>query len=131
MHRVRFLERLNAWETGYFTRFKEPSEKDLINSIVDHIGQILNTKQGNVMLHNDYGVPDFHNLTSSHIEITIRNVISKYEPRFIVDKVMREQVSTINPSKIKISITGKIKGEYNSIVITTVLTANGRVFVKL
>jgi type VI secretion system protein len=131
MHRVRFLERLRAWEAGHFTRFKEPNEQDLINSIVDHIGQILNTKQGNVMLHSDYGVPDFHNLTSSSIEATIRDVISKYESRFIVDKVMREQVSTINPSKIKISITGKIKGEYNPIVITTVLTANGRVFVKL
>lgn len=131
MHRVRVLERLYAWETGYFTRFKDPNEQDLINSIVNHIGQILNTKKGNVMLQDDYGVPDFHNLTTSNIEASIRDVISKYEPRFIVDRVTRDDTTTVNPSKIKISITGKIKGSSNSIIITTVLTANGRVFVKL
>ncbi len=131
MHRVRLLERLKAWETGHFTRFKEPSEQDLISSIVNHIGYLLNTKQGNVMLHSDYGVPDFHNLSSHFIENNIRNVISKYEPRFLVDKVSRNDGNDKNPSKIKISISGNVRGSCQSIIITTVLTANGRVFVKL
>ncbi|MED7818333.1 MULTISPECIES: type VI secretion system baseplate subunit TssE [unclassified Francisella] len=131
MHRLRLLERLSAWESGKVSRFKEFSEYDLTESIIDHIGFILNTKQGNVKLSDNYGVPDFYNLESNKIESIIKDVISIYEPRFLVDRVIKGESDLTDSSKLKLSIMGKIRGSNNPLVITTVLTSNGRVTVSL
>ncbi|API87221.1 type VI secretion system baseplate subunit TssE [Francisella uliginis] len=131
MHRLRLLERFSAWESGKVSRFKEFSEYDLMESIIDHISFILNTKQGNVKLSDNYGVPDFHNLESNKIESIIKDVITIYEPRFLVDKVIKGESDLTDSSKLKLSIVGKIRGSNNPLVITTVLTPNGRVTVSL
>ena len=125
------MERLKFWERGDFTRFKEPREQDTVDSIINHISFLLNTKQGNMVLHDDYGIPEFHNLPVHLIESSISDVISKYEPRFIVDEVFRDNCKSLNPSKIMISIVGKIRDSKQSIVLSTVLTSSGRVFIKL
>ena len=87
MRDERLLERIYLLE-------KEPARREghdpmrQINSILNHLQRVLNTKQGSVLIANDYGIPDFTNLPgafstgSTHeVERIIKNVIEKYEPR--------------------------------------------------
>ncbi len=55
--------------------------------MLSHLQRILNTRQGNVPIADDYGVPDFLDFLQTYpesvheIERNIRNAIDKYEPR--------------------------------------------------
>jgi type VI secretion system protein len=131
MHNLRLLERLKAWETGKVSRFSETSEEIILESIASHLERMLNTKQGGVKLFDDYGVPEFHDLSKGSIEVDIQNVITKYEPRLDVMNISRIELNDNMTSNIEISITGKIKGSDSILCFTTVLTSNGRVIVKL
>ncbi|MCF6765808.1 type VI secretion system baseplate subunit TssE [Thiotrichales bacterium 19S3-7] len=131
MHKLRLLERMKAWETGEVSRFNESNEVDILKSILGHVERMLNTKKGGVKLFNDYGVPEFHDLSEGLIEDEINKVITKYEPRLVVDSVIRQAPKDTEPSNIEVSIVGKIKGKENLLRFTTVLTANGRVTIQL
>lgn len=58
-----------------------------ISSIVEHLQRILNTKQGSVLIGEDYGLPDLIELLRAYpdsirdFERSIRLTIQKYEPR--------------------------------------------------
>jgi type VI secretion system protein len=59
----------------------------IVDSVLRHLQNILNTRQGGVQIADDYGIPDFTGLLQSipdslrDIERSIRTVIQKYEPR--------------------------------------------------
>ena len=59
----------------------------MIRSIQDHLQRILNTRQGNALIAEDFGVPDFTNIMGSFpdsqrsMERQVRQTIQKYEPR--------------------------------------------------
>lgn len=79
--RIRNLERRNSQKgTGDVAQ--------VVNSIINHLQRVLNTRQGSVPIAGDYGMPDFTNyqglgLTEEAKDIadTIKNMILKYEPR--------------------------------------------------
>jgi len=58
-----------------------------IDSIVNHLQKMLNTRQGNVPIADDYGVPDFLDFLQSYpdsvheIESSLKSAIERYEPR--------------------------------------------------
>lgn len=77
---------------------KNPGEKAVLdiqarmNSIVKHLKRMLNTRQGSVLIAEDYGMPDFTNYPGDDIseiakelELALKHSILKYEPR--LDKV--------------------------------------------
>jgi len=86
MHEERLLERIRSRE-------KEPARRGgtetrrIIESIVRHVQRILNTRQGNVPIAADYGMPDFLELMQTYpdsvldIERAIRQALEKFEPR--------------------------------------------------
>ncbi len=60
----------------------------LVDSIIHHLQRMLNTHQGSVPIADDYGIPDITNApgegfleTTRRIELTLQQVIMKYEPR--------------------------------------------------
>lgn len=60
----------------------------IVNSIINHLQRLLNTRQGSVPIAEDYGMPDFTNyqglgITEEAKDIAdiIKNMILKYEPR--------------------------------------------------
>ena len=62
--------------------------KELVtNSIIRHLRNLLNSRQGCCEILDDYGMPemesksDAKNLLSRELETSIRNTISRYEPR--------------------------------------------------
>lgn len=86
MREHRLLDRIRLAAKNPSRRVTE-DPKQMIRSVQEHLQRILNTRQGNVPIAEDYGIPDFTNLMSGFpesrrsIERTIRNTIQYYEPR--------------------------------------------------
>jgi type VI secretion system protein len=86
MREERLLERLRTWAREPDRRTKEDAGR-IIDSVLRHLQRILNTRQGNVPIAEDYGVPDLTDLLHSYpeslreIEKAIRQTIQNYEPR--------------------------------------------------
>lgn len=92
MHEERLLERIRSWDREPARRGREDQGR-CIDSVLSHLQRILNTKQGNVPIADDYGVPDFLDFLQSYpesvreIERSIRTAIDKYEPRLAGTRV--------------------------------------------
>ena len=86
MHQERLLERIRTAEREPLRRGGD-NQRRCIDSVLAHLQRILNTRQGNVPIAGDYGVPDFLNFLQTYpesvheIEYNIKNAIDKYEPR--------------------------------------------------
>lgn len=82
----RLLERLRSWETQPHRRGSEDLRR-CIDSIIEHLQKMLNTRQGNVPIADDYGVPDFLDFLQSYpdsvheIELSLKSAVERYEPR--------------------------------------------------
>lgn len=86
MHEERLLERIRSAEQEPLRRGGD-NHRRCIDSVLAHLQRILNTRQGNVPIAGDYGVPDFLDFLQTYpdsvieIERNIKNAIDKYEPR--------------------------------------------------
>ena len=86
MREERLLNRIRARERESGRRASEDPEK-VISSVVKHLQMILNTRQGNVPIAEDYGIPDITSFRHTapfsirEIEKSIDRTIEKYEPR--------------------------------------------------
>lgn len=87
MTRLRFLERLrHARRQGGERDAVETA--DIVQSVTNHLSRILNTRQGNTVLDQEFGMPDFSALGASfsatdlpRIERELSAFISRCEPR--------------------------------------------------
>lgn len=92
MREERLLERIMRSEHELQRSGREDARR-AINSIVDHLQRILNTKQGSVLIGDDYGLPDLVELLRAYpesvrdFERSIRSTIQKYEPRLNVVRI--------------------------------------------
>jgi type VI secretion system protein len=88
MAEQRLLERISNWEQGA-ARTVLPRQEMLTKSIVNYLQRILNTRQGTVLLDDQFGVPDFTNGagaslisgSATDISLAIERMVLKYEPR--------------------------------------------------
>ncbi|MBW2125727.1 MAG: type VI secretion system baseplate subunit TssE, partial [Deltaproteobacteria bacterium] len=86
MREERLLERIRSWKKHPERRAKE-DPKRLIDSVLNHLQKILNTRHGTVPIAEDFGIPDFTEFANDYpnsvrrIERAIRNTIQRYEPR--------------------------------------------------
>lgn len=86
MGEERLLERLRSWEIEPLRRGGDDHRR-YIDSIINHLQKMLNTRQGNVPIADDYGIPDLLDFLQSYpdsvreIESSIKSAIEKYEPR--------------------------------------------------
>ena len=81
------MERIRRLETGSAQRAARDISGGL-RSVIRNLSNMLNTRQGSVMIADDYGMPDFTNFpvddlikTAAEIERIIEDMIKKYEPR--------------------------------------------------
>ena len=136
MRDERLLERIYHLEKNPDRREGHDPARQ-INSILNHLQRVLNTKQGSVPIADDYGIPDFTDLPgafstgSTHeVERIIKNVIEKYEPRltkvragFIPQKedrlALRFEIDARLATKEEIPVT-----------FETVVTAGGKINIK-
>jgi type VI secretion system protein len=138
MREERLLERLRAWEKEPARRGKEDPRR-IVDSIVRHLQRILNTKQGNVPIADDYGTPDFTDFfltlpkTESdpkrEIEKAIRLAIQKYEPRLKgvrVNLIDQDEGGGDQPDPltIRFQITGRLVTESKTQVFLETMVDN-------
>jgi len=108
-----------------------------VDSIVAHLQRILNTRQGNVLIADDYGVPDFLDFLQTYpdsvrrIEESIRCAIDRYEPRLsgaCVTFIPREE----DDLDLRFQIIAVLALEGGrQVLLETVVGTDGRVRVRL
>jgi len=132
MSEERLLERIRSFEQNPAQR-GGGSRRNYIDSVLEHLQRILNTRQGNVPLADDYGVPDFLNFLQSFpesihdIETGISNTINRYEPRLSGTTVtfIPEEDETLT---LRFQIMSTLNVENGrKIYFETVVDADGRI----
>lgn len=135
MREERLLERIRSWEREPERRAREDPRR-VNDSILGHLVRILNTRQGNVPIAEDYGIPDFLDLLGSYpesvreVERVIRSAIQKFEPRL---KSVR--VSFIPPGEDPLSLRFQIAARLSSdsrqqVVYETSIDSDGKVHLR-
>ncbi|MFZ1985147.1 MAG: type VI secretion system baseplate subunit TssE [Desulfatitalea sp.] len=136
MREHRLLDRIRVMAKNPSRRVTE-DPKQMIRSVQEHLQRILNTRQGNVPIAEDYGIPDFTEMMSGYpesqraIERAIRNTIERYEPRLQAIKVaiLGEEKDNLTLS-FQISARMLLKEGKDSVTFDSVLDAGGRFTVK-
>jgi type VI secretion system protein len=135
MREERLLERIRSQERAPMRRGGEDWRR-CIDSILAHLQQILNTRQGNVPIADDYGIPDFLDFLQTYpdsvhqIEENIRNAIDMYEPRLSgtsVTFIPREDEDLT----LRFQIIARLAAEGNrQVLLETLVDTDGRVRVR-
>lgn len=113
MSRERLLERLKVWEEGRARRGACGSSP---SSIVAHLLRLLNTRQGNVPIGEEYGVPDFQSMLQSFpdsvlsMERALLSAIERYEPR-LQDVQVRYLPDQEGNLALRFQIVAKVVGD--------------------
>jgi len=136
MRENRLTERIRGWNRGPYRR-EGPDPKRMIDSVVGHLERILNTRQGNVQIADDYGIPDFTDFRSAfpdahrELERSIRQTIQKYEPRLTSVRVkfipQDDEMLTVSFQIIARLI---LEGGRDSIVFESTLDADGKIRIR-
>ena len=136
MRDERLLERIYHLEKNPDLREGHDPARQ-INSILNHLQRVLNTKQGSVPIADDYGIPDFTDLPgafstgSTHeVERIIKSVIEKYEPRLTkVRAGFIPQKEDMLALRFEIDARLATKEE-TPVTFETVVTAGGKINIK-
>jgi type VI secretion system protein len=139
MRERRLLERIANWgEQDADLRTSQTQVDILVRSVTEHLGRLLNTRQGSVPIDPLFGVPDFTNLAGgtgagsvTDIEDEIRRMVLKYEPRVKAPRVTlnREMTDVLS---IRFALEGTLEVDNREIPlqISTTVGANGKVNVS-
>ena len=104
----------------------------------DILKKILNTKQGAVLIHEDYGLPDYTDIAGSfssdkvqELEREINRVIKLYEPRLSDAHIEFEQQQD-NVLALRFKIKGRLKAENQDlpIIFESVVQSDGKIVVS-
>jgi type VI secretion system protein len=135
MYEERLTERIRSQEREPMRRGGE-SRKRCIDSVLEHLQRILNTRQGNVPIADDYGIPDFLDFLQTYpdsvhqIEESIRDAIDRYEPRLAgtsVTFIPRED----DDLTLRFQVIACLKTEGDrQVLLETVVDTDGRVSVR-
>ena len=134
MHEERLLERIRSVEREPLRRGGD-RQRRCVSSVLSHLLRILNTRQGNVSIAGDYGVPDFLDFLQSYpesvqeIEHNIRNAIDKYEPRLSGASVtfVPDEVEALT---LRFQISASLTLESGrKVFFETVVDADGRIHI--
>lgn len=109
----------------------------MVDSILAHLHHILNTRRGNVVIAEDYGVPDFTEFLSHYpdslreFERAIRQTISRYEPRLgavRVSFVPREDDRFV--VRFQISARLAVDSSREPVLFESILDSDGKIRLK-
>jgi type VI secretion system protein len=128
----RLLERFRAFEKEPGRRGKEDPRRTS-DSVMRHLQRILNTRQGNALIADDYGVPDFSDLAQAgsesvrEIERQLRATIQKYEPRLKMVKVTF-QAAEDDATALRFQIVARLSSDARTgVMFETSVTPDGRI----
>ncbi|MGH7916513.1 MAG: type VI secretion system baseplate subunit TssE [Candidatus Binataceae bacterium] len=134
MREQRLLERLADRERGGALTSASRAEV-VVESILNHLQRVLNTRQGSAPIDPLYGVPDFTNLAGAfvssstrEVEADILRVIEHYEPR-LAEVSLKLVPDEKDPLALRFELLGSINVDDRKIAVhlATVVNPNGRV----
>lgn len=115
-------------------RKRSESDAEVIESVLDHLRRMLNTRQGHVLVAHDYGMPDFTGFSQAPdardaIRQAIRDSIKNYEPR--LKKVQVNYIET-DQLEIRFEIVATLQAESKGLPVTfeTRIDPSGRVRIR-
>jgi type VI secretion system protein len=131
-----FLDRLADPRPGA-PRTTRQNEHDILESVLDHVGRMLNTRRGNAPVAPDYGIPDMVDLVHSFpdsiklMEQAIRTTLEKYEPRLSNIRV-RYSGTPDDVFSLHFEVTAvlAVANGKNSVWFETKVDSNGEVVVS-
>ncbi len=136
MREARLLERIRKREQDPLRRESEDPSK-VIDSIQAHLKQILNTRQGNVPISEEYGTPDFTEFLTDYpqslrgFERAIRQTIIQYEPRL---RAVRVAFTPQEDDRlvVKFQIHAKLSATdaNTSVLFESLLDSDGQISIK-
>jgi len=107
----------------------------VVNSVLEHLVRVLNTKKGSVEIDPEFGVPDLTNMSSSfssesipELEEAIKNVIVNYEPR-LKEVSVHFQTQQDDLLALRFSISAKLVTDEKGkpIIFETIVDSDGQV----
>lgn len=141
MSKIRLLERLSALEDPHLQAGRPP-DRQLRDSIVEHLRKLLNTRAGSVPIDPNYGMPDMSNIagsfalgtTESLSEAIIRQV-ARYEgrlrqPRITVEEETRDVITLRFELSGQVAATQDGGGAQQPFAMIVRVNSSGRVFVE-
>ncbi len=136
MFEERLLERIGNLEAPVEDGDQTAASRALA-SVIRHLQKMLNTRQGNVSIAEDYGMPDFTNYPNESISDTcrrmtavLRDFIEKYEPR-----LGNVHISFEPGENSALSLRFKLEGvlvreDKMPVMLESVFDSSGKVIVK-
>lgn len=136
MREERLTERIRSWKRGPFRR-EALDPKRMIDSVIRHLEQILNTRRGSAQIADDFGIPDFSDYKSAYpdcqrdLERAIRHTIQKYEPRLTSVRVKFIEQEE-DPLSVSFQITARLvlEGQKDPVVFESILGSDGRISIR-
>jgi len=136
MREARLLERIRQREHDPLRRESEDPSR-VIDSVQEHLRQILNTRQGNVLIAEEYGTPDFTEFLTEYpqslrgFERAIRQTIMKYEPRLRAVRVsFLPQEEDLLAVKFQIFAKLAEPGTNTSVFFESLLDSDGKISIR-
>lgn len=135
MSNERLLEGLRSREREPLRRGGDVHRR-CIDSIINHLQRMLNTRQGNVPGADDYGIPDLLDFLQNYpdsvreIETSIKSTIETYEPRLFgtsVRFIPDEDASLA----LRFQIQARLAADGDrQVYFETLLDTDGRIIVR-
>ncbi len=120
-------------------RLEEISDQESqgsLYSILQHLRKILNTRQGSVLIADDYGMPDLTNFpgenlseAAEELEEIMKTIIQRYEPRLTNVKINFEpEINDYSTLRFKLNAEIVTREDTRTpVVFETVVTSEGMV----
>lgn len=132
LERIRLMDKSTHWEG-------EDSTEIVRESIMAHLTQILNTRQGSTLIAQDFGIPDFSHLITTSFEAKdiermeqgLAKVIGRYEKRLKNIKIVYRpspEYTFAMPFELQADLVGST--EKDPIHFHTVFSSQGRVNIE-
>jgi type VI secretion system protein len=134
MREERLLERIRRWEQESASRGPDNPQR-AIASVIRHLQQLLNTRQGSAEIAADYGIPDFAQLLQggpdapSDVEVVLRDIVEKYEPRLAGVRV-RYTAHDDNRLTHRFDVQARLRSDERPVYLETLVDLDGHVHVK-
>lgn len=137
MRNGRLIDRVRVWGAQKDLSRRQPVVGRQIDSIVEHLQKVLNSKQGTTLMDESFGMPDFTDLSAlfpasvREIEKIIARIIERYEPRLFgvhVDFLMQDEHNLSLCFNIKAVM--KQGSEQTPVQLESAIDTNGKTVIK-
>ncbi len=135
MREERLLRRIRTLKKEPHRTAREEPHR-VVQSVMEHLQRLLNSRQGNVPIAEDYGVPDLTDVAYTYpdsvreVERALRNTIQRYEPRLRNVRVSSLPPDESSPLNLRFEVKARLAQGDERIFFETLIDPEGKVQVR-